>query len=140
MKRDSHILKAALVCTAIGAAAILLLFLAGCATTPVATEAQRSVIVYTTYGMSMWPTIQPSDKIMNERTPYNRLKIGDIVSYVSRFCDTPVNHRIVGGVPGKWIVKGDNNERCDRGYLTPENYLSRVGIIIPQYGQPKILR
>jgi signal peptidase I len=61
-----------------------------------------------------------------ELTPFEELKVGDIVTYRHPQLGLPVVHRIVLKDGDKFWAKGDANERMDNEYVTRENYLRRV--------------
>ena len=46
------------------------------------------------------------------------------------------HHRLVQKQAGSWMAQGDNNDRVDRSWVTPDNYLGRstgrhVQLLIP---------
>lgn len=69
---------------------------------------------------SMRPTFGDDDIILVEKAPYGELRLGDIPEGASD--EWSAVHRIVGGHPGAWVTRGDNNQQRDSLLLTPETY------------------
>lgn len=79
---------------------------------------------------SMRPAYGDDDIILVERAPYEELRLGDIVEGANNTAQLmaemgqawTAGHRIVGGRPGAWVTRGDNNQQRDNFLLTPETY------------------
>lgn len=112
---------------------------------------------------SMEPTIMTGDLIITKEAEFDKLQVGDIISFLSEEQDTVIikTHRIIkvneqNGVK-TYVTKGDNNDAEDEGYVSEEDFVglysgkkvghlgtvlsflqSRVGffifIIIPLFG------
>ena len=73
----------------------------------------------------MLPVLHAGQIVAAVPTSYADLRLGDICIY-RNFRGVLTIHRIVGGWSGKWVMRGDNNARADKWYMTPGRYLSRV--------------
>lgn len=82
------------------------------------------------FGKSMAPFLRDGDQLYVQKTPWNRLRIGNLVVCEPSSSKHPVIHRLVG-----WqyrintqfgILKGDSLLYKDSFFLTPHNYLGRV--------------
>lgn len=79
---------------------------------------------------SMRPAIGDNDILLVERAPYSDLRLGDLVEgsnesarlVASMGGEWDASHRIVGGKPGAWVTRGDNNSQRDPFPLTPKTY------------------
>lgn len=76
-------------------------------------------------GSSMLRTFAPGDELETERVPSDRLRRGDVVEFVSA-AGRNIGHRIVGGVPGRWITMGDNNDFPDPDPYIPGETATRI--------------
>jgi signal peptidase I len=108
-------------------------------------------------GTSMQPTIMPGTIAMIDRTPFNQLKVGDIIVFTPQIAletscndspsssltsETPIPcyiiHRIVSittNSQGKTIVttKGDNNAASLQGYDTNIDSSMYIGQVVLQF-------
>jgi len=97
---------------------------------------QRYVLV----GHSMEPTIAKGSLVFDEVVPVDRLRAGDVITYVPPTSGEPVTHRIVAierGPAGEQVfrTKGDNNEKADlRPFSLREGEQARVAFTIPFLG------
>ncbi|MGD0328893.1 MAG: signal peptidase I [Nitrososphaeria archaeon] len=90
-------------------------------------------------GISMHPTLQSGDLIIIVRTPFDNLKVGDIIVYYSHVYNFRIVHRIIEieNISGQeaLITKGDNNLGPDPLYVTKADYIGKyTGIRIPYVG------
>ena len=76
-------------------------------------------------GSSMLRTFASGDELETERVPADRLRRGDVVEFVNA-AGRNVGHRIVGGVPGRWITMGDNNDKPDPEPYIPGETATRI--------------
>ena len=86
-----------------------------------------------TSGISMTPTIESGDDEITSVQDFVSLKPGNIVMFHPQGSWTKakvVCHRIVHGFGGRWVTQGDNNLNEDPGYVTKDNYIATVEIII----------
>jgi len=80
---------------------------------------------------SMLPAIAPGDFVYLDRTPYNRLRAGDVVLFRPNGAPESFRgilcHRLVapGRWPGSWVTKGDHATEADSPLL-PESYIGRA--------------
>ena len=97
---------------------------------------------YVIVSKSMVPTINVNDAIIVTRTNYDKLNIGDVITFSSEdrvYNGLTVTHRIVGKqlLENGEIVyrtKGDNNSQEDRSVVKKENIYGKVVITIPKLG------
>ena len=85
-------------------------------------------------GKSMLPTILPGSFVVTKTAP--SYEIGDIVSFpltTARITNIVV-HRIIAEGENGFIIKGDNNEKADRGQYTDEDILGKVVFATPYVG------
>lgn len=87
---------------------------------------------------SMEPTFYRGDIVILEKADFfgihefdpEELQIGDVVVYDAVWYDQPVIHRIINitDINGTtmYMIKGDNNDKADPYYVTPEQIESRV--------------
>ncbi|MDD4809454.1 MAG: signal peptidase I [Bacilli bacterium] len=91
---------------------------------------------------SMSPTIRRGDVVVVDKIEYEDIKIGDTIAYslnnisvVHRVMEKRQNHQL-----GKVLVtKGDNNRVKDIKYVSEDQILGKVTVIIPKFGYPAIL-
>lgn len=81
----------------------------------------------------MAPRIHSGDYAIARPCKYSDLKIGDIVIFCHNYTTFPIIHEIIWGRSGKWVTRGINNKRDDKGYLTERNFIAKVEFI----GTPK---
>lgn len=98
--------------------------LSGCESAERAAPAASRTTLWHESGISMLPALYPGALIVSGRTPYSMLKPGDVCIYMN-FRGILTVHRIVGGWPGRWIMKGDNNRTTDAGLMTEDRYISK---------------
>ncbi|HWA88275.1 MAG TPA: signal peptidase I [Opitutus sp.] len=79
---------------------------------------------------SMRPMFDERAFIVVEPTPFEELKVGDIITYAHPELHVLVVHRILEKMRGGYWTKGDHNERPDDVYVTRKNYMKRVFAII----------
>jgi hypothetical protein len=86
-------------------------------------------------GPSMNPTLSALDLL--EIVPYDgkRIRIGDVVAFISPDKVYPVVHRVVGVIPEGIRTRGDNNSNNDAQFLQPEDIVGRV--VAAQRGQKR---
>lgn len=83
-----------------------------------------------TTGGCMLPTLASGDRVLVERLPPDRYRVGDVVVY--RGEDSLVAHRLVGSFrvgPDSYLVHRGDNSRV-RGVLAREEILGRVSAIL----------
>lgn len=83
---------------------------------------------------SMKPVFDEKSVLVMEKAPFEKLKVGDIVTYRHPKLGVPVSHRLIQKDGDRFWVKGDANGRADNVYVTRENYLSRVCAVIYSQG------
>jgi signal peptidase I len=89
-----------------------------------------------TNGVSMTPAIDAGDDEITSVQDFVALKPGNIVMFrpEGRWTKAQVVcHRIVRGFGGQWVTQGDNNKTADPGYVTKENYIATVEVIIHRH-------
>lgn len=97
---------------------------------------------YVIVSKSMVPTINVNDAIIVTRTNYDKLDIGDVITFSSEdknYRGLTITHRIVGKQlleNGETVyrTKGDNNSQEDRSIVKKENIYGKVIIKIPKLG------
>ena len=95
---------------------------------------------------SMVPRINVYDAVVTARVSKNKLKVGDIITFLSKEIQTqgtPITHRIVGIVyedsPANtkilgYRTKGDHNNTEDFAIIKPQEVLGKVYLRIPMIG------
>lgn len=91
---------------------------------------QASIVV--THGVSMNPVYYQGDLVVVARQP--AYAVGEIVAYRRPGHADVVLHRIVGGDPGGWAFKGDNNSSIDPTRPTEHQLAGRAVLHLPQGG------
>lgn len=91
---------------------------------------QAALVV--THGVSMNPVYYQGDLVVVTRQP--AYAVGQMVAYRRPGHSDVVLHRIVGGDPSGWVLKGDNNASIDP--TTPEDadLVGRAALHIPHGG------
>ena len=86
---------------------------------------------------SMVPTIQVGDLILNQRVNPSRIKVGDIITFIStnpNSMGATVTHRVVSvrtlEAAYEFATMGDNNFAEDRQYVSENNLIGRTILII----------
>ena len=95
---------------------------------------------------SMVPTINVRDAVVTMRVDHTKLKVNDIITFISKDIETqgtPITHRIVGIVYEDsetkskvlgYRTKGDHNNTQDFALIRPEEVLGKVYLRIPLLG------
>lgn len=99
--------------------------------------------LYTIISPSMEPKIKVYDVILNKRIDdLSTLKTGDVVTFKSTAGVSNglvVTHRIIEIVPYgnsfMFRTRGDNNDSRDEGYVTENNIMGKVLIVLPKLGK-----
>jgi signal peptidase I len=85
-----------------------------------------------THGVSMNPVYYQGDLVVVERAP--SYQVGDIVAYHLPSNGEVVLHRIIGGDPAGFEIKGDNNQSIDTTQPAADAVLGRAVLHVPQAG------
>lgn len=100
--------------------------------------------VYTIVTISMEPTINVHDVIINTRVDNpDEIKIGDVITFTSTWQITygmTITHRVVGTKKlddGSicYITRGDNNTQEDQACVKENNVIGKVKAVIPGLGR-----
>ncbi|MDP4120389.1 MAG: signal peptidase I [Bacillota bacterium] len=89
---------------------------------------------------SMVPDIYPGDYIVDIKTDFNKLKVGDFVTYRSEKHNDAngqpmiITHRIESIKNGQLTTKGMANYLEDTDHPTQKDYLGHCVMIIPKFG------
>ena len=78
---------------------------------------------------SMSPAVKEGELVVTDEVPFERLKAGDIITFISRdrkIYGQPNTHRIVSVTNGAAITKGDANSLNDREPVGENEVLGRV--------------
>ena len=75
---------------------------------------------------SMEPEIHVGDSVIAKKVKYDTLQIGDDVVYYSEALDIYIVHRIIREEAEGFVTKGINNPTEDEGYVTEDNFISKV--------------
>lgn len=108
---------------------------------------QRSPLfgAYVIVSPSMVPNINVYDAVLTMRVPGNKIKLYDIITFISKEIDThgtPITHRVVGILKTDdgeraYRTKGDNNDSEDRALIRQSEVLGKVLLRIPMIGYVK---
>lgn len=83
---------------------------------------------------SMEPTLWGGDYIVVAATPYDELRLGQIIAYQAEWLPptaVPVVHRLAQQTGLGWILSGDNNARSEPQWrVTSKNY---IGLVVGIY-------
>lgn len=82
---------------------------------------------------SMRPTFDEKAFLVVEPTPYEKLQVGDVITFLHPKMGAPIVHRIFEKRGEAFWTKGDYNARPDNEYVTRDNYGMRVVAVI--YGR-----
>ncbi len=82
---------------------------------------------------SMRPTFDEKAFLVVEPTPFDELKVGDVITFLHPKMGAPIVHRIFEKRGESFWTKGDYNARPDNEYVTRGNYGMRVVAVI--YGR-----
>jgi hypothetical protein len=89
-----------------------------------------STVSLVTPTKSMVPVFDSNAFVLLEKTRYQDLRVGDIVTFRHPNYPLPIVHRIVEKRGDRFWTKGDGNVHMDDVYLTQENFLQRVFAIV----------
>ena len=97
---------------------------------------------YVIISPSMVPNINVQDAVITVRVPTKKLKMYDVITFLSKDIDThgvPITHRIVGLLSTEtgetaFRTKGDNNKMQDRAIILQSEVLGKVFFRIPMLG------
>ncbi len=97
---------------------------------------------YVIISPSMVPNINVQDAVITVRVPTKKLKLYDVITFLSKDIDThgvPITHRIVGLLSTEtgetaFRTKGDNNKMQDRAIILQSEVLGKVFFRIPMLG------
>lgn len=100
---------------------------------------------YVIISPSMVPTINVYDAVVTMRVSPDRIKLYDIITFISSDINTngtPITHRVVGIVDTEdgekvFRTKGDNNASEDRALIKKNEILGKVILRIPMIGYVK---
>lgn len=100
---------------------------------------------YVIISPSMVPNINVYDAVVTMRVPENKIKLYDIITFLSKEIDTqgtPITHRVVGILETSdgeraYRTKGDNNASEDRALIRQSEVLGKVLFRIPMIGYVK---
>ena len=89
----------------------------------------------------MVPKINEKDAVVTFRSSQNKIKIGDIITFISKEIETggtPITHRVIGIVETesgiKYRTKGDHNNVEDFALIAPNEVIGKVILRIPMIG------
>ena len=83
---------------------------------------------------SMLPTYKVGDiAYVLKIKSFDNIKVGDVVEYVSDN-NYLISHRVISISDKGLMVKGDNNKKADKEYVTKENFRGKVVFRIPFIG------
>lgn len=76
---------------------------------------------------SMEPTINKGDMIVTKKFDYSKLKVNDIISYLTKEQDKTIiiTHRIVDISDNGIVTKGDNNNSNDKSLVFESNFIGK---------------
>ena len=98
---------------------------------------------YVVLSGSMLPTIEVKDVVVTKKIPEEKLKVGDIITFISpdqRFGGISVTHRIIEKLYDEtagiytYRTQGDNNNIADAVPVPNANILGKVILKIPKLG------
>lgn len=87
---------------------------------------------YTVVSGSMEPAFSTGDFIFVKTTPYENIKIEDIVTFVSD--GEIVTHRAIEVNSKGLITQGDANNIPDQVEVTEDAYIGELALIVPYFG------
>lgn len=87
-------------------------------------------VVIHVVGSSMEPTLHDGQSVILGTPDFSALHLGLIAVFQAR--NELVIHRIVQGGHGRWVTRGDANTANDPSYLTADNYVGTVALILPK--------
>lgn len=80
---------------------------------------------------SMEPTLNENDWLIFQRTPFGRIRPGDVISFHCPLDSVPVTHRVVRRLEnGRLLTRGDNNLEVDPWTVGAEDFR---GLLIAVY-------
>lgn len=100
---------------------------------------------YVIISPSMIPNINVYDAVVTMRVSENKIKLYDIITFLSKEIDTqgtPITHRVVGILKTSdgeraYRTKGDNNASEDRALIRQSEVIGKVLFRIPMIGYVK---
>lgn len=87
---------------------------------------------YTVVSGSMEPAFSTGDFIFVKMTPYEKIEIEDIVTFVSD--GEIVTHRAIEVNSKGLITQGDANNIPDQSEVTKDTYIGELALIVPYFG------
>ncbi|MDQ1719031.1 MAG: hypothetical protein QOE89_2984, partial [Pseudonocardiales bacterium] len=87
----------------------------------------------TTHGVSMNPRYHQGDLVVLAKS--GTYQVGQIVAYRVPGEHAVVVHRIIGGDPTGFVMKGDNNQSTDPTQPTASQIIGRAALHVPQGGR-----
>lgn len=79
------------------------------------------------YTGSMKPALKGGETLAVVQTPFDQLKVGDVVLRRVPWSDIPILHRVIHRRSSdRLVTKGDANRDADAWWLTPSDYLGRA--------------
>jgi len=84
-------------------------------------------------GNSMEPGFHPGDLVLLRRAP--AYQVGDIVAYRNLELQRYVLHRVIQIEPGRFVLKGDNNDWVDSYEPAPNEILGTFWLRLPAAGK-----
>ena len=73
--------------------------------------------------------------VINARTPYEAIEVGDVVVYNRRSDNLRIIHRVIEITDGAMVTKGDANQVSDGPSVTPDNLYGKYLFHIPGVGR-----
>lgn len=73
--------------------------------------------------------------VINARTPYEAIEVGDVVVYNRRSDNLRIIHRVIEITDGALVTKGDANQVADGPSVTPDNLYGKYLFHIPGVGR-----
>lgn len=102
---------------------------------------KSSIYMYSMISDSMEPKIKVGSLIISKKEEFNKLEIGDIITYKMTNSDIYVTHEIieVDKINKRVLTKGIANKDSDNDYIQEYQYKSTSILIIPYMGYLGIL-
>jgi signal peptidase I len=111
---------------------VLLIALASITLLPVGAIATGRAAFVGTHGVSMNPVYYQGDLVVVAKA--DLYKVGQIVAYHVPAKHTVALHRIIGGDPAGYSIKGDNNQSTDPAHPAAGQLIGRAILHIPHGG------
>ena len=81
---------------------------------------------------SMQPTITAGSLIIEGKTKFADIQVGDIITYTRTYeSNVKYTHRVIDNVDGVLLVRGDNPDHEQIDQVTADNYVGRVVMVLP---------